>query len=194
MLHNLILEGPAFRIRPIADTDAPLVVSLRSQPGLVKYLHSISPKHEDQIAWLNEYYKRDNDYYFVVESLVGSTPHGLISIYNIDTVNCCAEWGRWILRPGSLAAIESAWLIYRCAFESLKLHEVYCRTVAENERVVSFHDSCGISKRSILPEYFCINSRRIDAVEHRLDFTSWQNLEPRLQKLVNLTAARFLRG
>src|ERR1039457_4516855 len=47
--------------------------------------------------------------------------------------------GRWILRRGSLAAAESALLVYTIAFEDLALDRVYCRTVSANRAVVSFH-------------------------------------------------------
>jgi hypothetical protein len=52
--------------------------------------------------------------------------------------------GRWILRHGSLAAAESALLVYTIGFEDLALDRVYNRTVSANQPVVSFHRSCGL--------------------------------------------------
>lgn len=192
MRHELTLEGAAYRLRPICDEDAAFVISLRNDPSLNRFLHKSSQNLEDQLAWLSSYYERNNDCYFVIERKNGGMPEGVISLYDIDYVSRSAEWGRWILRPGSSAAVESAWLIYRCAFEQLELQEVYCRTVAENKGVVSFHDSCGITKRSLLPSHFNLNGCNFDAVEHRVDQAGWALLGPRLKDLAQRIARRLV--
>jgi RimJ/RimL family protein N-acetyltransferase len=194
MRHDLTLAGPAFRLRPIDYSDAPLVLELRSNPSLNHYLHSTSKRLEDQMAWLASYYKRPDDYYFVIERKESSTPEGVISLYDIDPKTACGEWGRWILKPGSLAAIESACLIYRCAFDKLGLDFVFCRTVADNHAVVSFHDSCGITARRSLPGHFKLDGTRVDAVEHQMTRQTWNEISPGLEKLALLTARRLQRA
>jgi len=194
MRHELTLEGAAFRLRPIGDTDAPEILSLRSNSERNRFLHTTPPSLDDQRAWMAIYYNRPNDYYFVVERLQNSMAEGVISIYDIADGAQCGEWGRWILRPKSLAAVESAWLIYRFAFDVLGLQEVYCRTVTDNKPVVSFHDSCGITNRRILPSHFELNGRWIDAIEHRVKNSDWPQLEVRLKKLSLLTARRLQRA
>jgi RimJ/RimL family protein N-acetyltransferase len=42
MRHNILIEGQGFRLRPIADADAPLLLALRSDPDLNRYLHDAS--------------------------------------------------------------------------------------------------------------------------------------------------------
>lgn len=190
MRHNLTMEGYAFRLRPITDNDAALVVELRSNPELNRFLHASSNRVEDQLAWLAQYYKREGDYYFVIERCSNGMPEGVIALYDIDSATHSGEWGRWILRQGSLAAVESAYLIYRIAFELLGLNSVYCCTVADNGKVVSFHDSCGITARQLLPQHFELGGHRHDAVEHRVDLASWAGVKPRLEKLAQLTTRR----
>ena len=194
MRHDLTIEGIAFRLRPIDDADAPLVRDLRCDPERNRFLHPTSDDLNDQLTWLARYYKRPNDYYFVVEQLQDGLTEGFISLYDIDDAGNRGEWGRWILRSNSLAAVESAWLIYRCAFEILRLQEVYSRTVAQNKSVVSFHDSCGIVNRCVLPGHFELDGRRMDAVEHRVGKTDWAQLEVRLKRLVMLTGQRIQRA
>jgi RimJ/RimL family protein N-acetyltransferase len=191
MKHNLILTGLAFRLRPICDDDAEFVVGLRTNPKLNQYLHAISGDRGDQLAWMREYYKRPDDYYFVVETKDTAAPEGVISVYDVHTRDACAEWGRWVLRPGSMAAVESAWLVYRVAFELLGLERVYCRTVAENRAVVSFHDSCCIPIRRLLPGHFNLDGLRLDAVEHTLDRRAWEAINPRLRNLAQLLARKL---
>ena len=190
MRHNLTVEGYAFRLRPITDKDAGLVVALRSNPELNRFLHASSNRIEDQLIWLAHYYEREGDYYFVVERRSNGMPEGVIALYDIDPAANSGEWGRWILKPGSLAAVESAYLIYRTAFELLGLSSVYCRTVADNGKVVSFHDSCGITSRRLLPQHFDLGGHRHDAVEHRVDKASWPGIKAQLEKLAQLTARR----
>lgn len=190
MRHNIWLEGYAYRLRPINDDDAEFVIDLRSNPKLNRYLHASSNKLEDQLAWFTQYYNRSDDYYFLLERQDNGVREGMIAIYEIDAINKIGEWGRWVLKPSSLAAVESVWLIYWVAFEIIKLKSVYCRTVAENTKVVSFHDSCGIVECQLLPNYFDINGRRMDAIEHRVNSDTWTRIRPRLEKLAQLTARK----
>lgn len=194
MRHSISIDGYGFRIRPIADADAPFVLELRGDPSLNRYLHATSNKLNDQLAWLSKYYDREGDYYFVIERLNSGQLEGVISIYGIDNEKKSGEWGRWILKPGSPAAIESAWLIYRCAFEKLRLNRVYCRTAAENAAVVSFHDSCGIKKRSLLPAHFALGTQRVDAVEHEVEAAAWKEIAPRMERLAQSIARRLRHG
>jgi RimJ/RimL family protein N-acetyltransferase len=193
MRHDLILAGPAFRLRPITDADALLVLELRSDTRRNHYLHPIPPHLDEQLAWFARYYERPGDYYFVVERQDSGAAEGVISLYDVAPQGDYGEWGRWILRPGSLAAVESAWLIYRCAFEQLGLKRVFCRTVAENVLVISFHDSCGITAKRLLPGHFNLGGKPADAVEHEVTRETWTAINPRLQKLAEV-AARKLRG
>lgn len=193
MRHDITLTGAAFRLRPIGGGDAAFVLQLRTDPTLNRFLHATSDSIADQLSWLSRYYERPDDYYFVVESIRSGNPEGVISVYDIERQSLQGEWGRWILRPGSLAAVESSWLIYRAAFERLGLESVYCRTVAENKPVVSFHDSCGISDRCVLPGHFEIAGRSVDAIQHRVARSSWPKLDQRLSTLAALTARRLHR-
>jgi RimJ/RimL family protein N-acetyltransferase len=191
MRHRITIEGDAFRLRPISHLDAKFVVDLRNDKALNKYLHKSSSSIEDQILWIYNYYDRYNDYYFVIERRKNGNPEGLISVYDIDFPSKCGEWGRWILRKNSLAAVESALLIYRVSFEFLGLKNVYCRTIATNEKVVSFHDSCGITSKHILKEHFNISGNKLDAIEHKVRQDEWKYIEPKLVKLSALIARRL---
>ena len=147
MQHDISLAGHAFGLRPVRLSDAGFVAALRADPTLNRYIHAGNGREDDQQSWLRAYFERAGDYYFVVATQRTGEPEGLISVYDIDSAISVGEWGRWIIRPGSLAAVESVWLLYKVCFETLNLAAVYCRTVADNTKVVSFHDSCGITQR-----------------------------------------------
>lgn len=191
MEHDVTLAGHAFSLRPVHYEDAEFIVSLRNDSRLNKYLHSGASAQAAQTQWLESYFTRSGDYYFVVEQLVGGAREGLVAIYNKDDDANTAEWGRWVLRPGSFAAIESAWLSYRVGFEILNLESLYCRTVVENRSVVSFHDSCGAPRRRTLVDHFELSGRKFDAVEHCVDRGIWDAMNSKLENLAKGLARRI---
>jgi len=190
MRHNLAIEGFRFGLRPVDNDDASFIVRLRKDPVLGCYLHRGARTTVDQLAWLEDYYQREGDYYFVIERSDKQQREGLMAIYDVDRAARKGEWGRWIVATGSLAAVESAWLVYRVAFEVLCLDTLVCRTVADNHQVVSFHDSCGIDQKQYLPGYFNLNGEAYDAVEHVVTSQAWPNIGQHLERLARFTARR----
>lgn len=190
MRHDITVEGYGYRLRPITDADAPFVVELRTHPELTRYLPPITASVENQLAWLAGYYEREGDYYFVVERTDNGAAEGVISVYDIDPATNTGTWGRWIMKQNSLAALESARLIYQFSFDDLKLDAVYSQTFADNVKVVSFHDSCGERDRSIRAGFFTMNGRQYDAVEHRTTQADWPGMNERMGKLAQMVLRR----
>ncbi len=188
MKPNYYQEGIAFRLRPVARGDAALILELRGDASRTTYLHPISGNTADQEAYLDRYFSLADDFYFVIERKRTHQPEGLASLYDVNIATGSAEWGRWIVRKGSQAAIESALLIYQLAFEKLRLKEVFCRTIVENQQVVSFHDSCGLQRRRVLPQVRKINDRAYDVVEHVLCEEHWPKVRERLSRLAQMVA------
>ena len=181
MNHNFILNGFQYRLRPVTVEDAFFIHALRTDSDLSRYINKVSDEIESQVTWIKEYLCRDGDYYFVVEDLYTGTSEGLVSVYDVS--NASAEWGRWVVRKGSNCTLESAMLMYRFAFDTLKLQSVYCRTLKANTRVVSFHDSCGLRRSKILEDYANIDSVSYSAIEHILSEGEWLSVDTKLAKL-----------
>lgn len=181
MQHNLVLEGTAFRLRPVTLGDAAFIIELRSKDReRLRFIHQVGDDLEAQKQWLKQYFLRAGDYYWVVERRGSNHPEGTVSIYNLNETLKTAEWGRWVLCPGSLAAVESAHLIYLAAFDNLALESTYCLTVAANTNVVSFHDSCGAVREKTLKEHFNLGGQKFDAVQHRVTRRTYPNILKRL--------------
>jgi RimJ/RimL family protein N-acetyltransferase len=184
--HNLEIEGSAFRLRPVRLDDAAFIVELRSDPERARYLHRGAADTASQEQWLRTYFKTSTDCYFIVENRSTGAAEGTAGIYNLNAARRDAEWGRWILRRGSLAALESACLICRLAFETLRLDCIYCRTIVENASALAFHDSFGFERVRRLPRYFerddrylgarHPDARDLDAIESRLTRARWLTL------------------
>lgn len=190
MEHDLQLGGYGFGLRPVAPGDAALIVDLRSKTERSKFLNPIPPSVEQQSDWLKRYSQRAGDYYFVISRQRDGYPEGLIGLYDVDSAGPRAEWGRWIIRQGSLAAIESALRIYELGFERLGLVEVYCRTLAANSAVVSFHDSCGLVRRGLIKNAFEFNGTKHDAIEHFITRDGWPAVKAGLDPKARFIARR----
>ena len=190
MEHSIRVTCARYRLRPVTLEDAAFIVELRSDPLLNRHLHAISPRVEDQVAWLERYFARPDDYYFIVEDADSGERHGAIGIYDVETEAASAEWGRWILKPGSMAALESAWLVYETGFAKLGLAILSSRTLIENPRVVSFHDSFGASRAGILKDHFLVGGERKSAIEHRIEAANWPALRSRHYSTISRLARR----
>jgi RimJ/RimL family protein N-acetyltransferase len=185
--HSISLSCVRYRLRPVTVEDAPFIVAQRTDPLLNRFVHEISPRVQDQIAWLERYFERTGDYYFIVEDDSGE-PHGTVGLYNADSESNSAEWGRWILKRDSMAAVESAWLIYEVGFSRLRLTTLCCRTLAENSKVLSFHDSFGASRVAILNQNFIVRGESKSAIEHRITASEWSALRTRHYSTVSRLA------
>ena len=180
MKHGHLLEGVGFRLRPIADHDAEFVVDLRTSSDRSRYLNKMSSSVATQIKWLEEYYQRENDYYFVIERATDGMREGLIALYDVSLPLGEAEWGRWITSPSSLGAIESVVMVMDFAFNNLSLKRVYSYTVADNAPVNSFHESCGFRRVQAQAARFTMGGNAYDAIRHECNFLGWATIRKTL--------------
>ena len=174
---NYILKGFGFFLRSVRISDAKDIVDIRlCNKDRNRYINKISNSIRQQDIWLKKYLERDNDYYFMIKNIKTSENEGLISIYNVDySETKTAELGRWVIYPGSLAAIESIYLAYKFSFDIMNLSKVYTRTVSDNHTVVSFHESVGASFNRLIPNHFIISKTRFDAVEQNVTILQWED-------------------
>lgn len=191
MKHRYSMDGWCYRLRPVRISDAQFIIDVRLEDlQRNRFIHRISDNIEQQKQWLEQYFQREGDYYFVVENRFTAVPEGLIAFYNV--IDGSAEWGRWVLKKGSLAAVESVYLLYRIAFEQAGLQELYCCTVAENTSVVSFHTSIGEKTREIRKNAFEIDGKRYDAVVQYADRAHfYEKIAPVLEKQGQIIAGRI---
>jgi RimJ/RimL family protein N-acetyltransferase len=170
LLHDIRIKGQAFDLRPISVGDAAFIVELRTDPQLSRFMTPSASTVADQVLYFERYFRRVGDYYFIVERQRDGRSEGAVALHSVEDGN--AESSRWVLRHGSLAAVDSALGILTVAFEELRLNRIWCRTMADNLAVLSCHDSCGLS-RTGRPLSVEIDGRRRDEVEHELTRFKW---------------------
>ena len=87
MKHDYKLSESIFQMRPIDNDDAEFTLMLRNDNKLNSYLNKTSNEINDQIAWLENYYKKNDDFYFVIERIKDKRQEGLIALYDINYDN-----------------------------------------------------------------------------------------------------------
>lgn len=138
------LRGRAFGLRSPQDGDAAFTVQLRSDPGMTRFLHRIPEDVHSQQQWEAQAIARRDDLPLIVYRTTTGAPVGTAGIYHIDRSHRSAEWGRWVIASGSLAAVESVLLVIHLAFEHLSLETLSARTLKGNAGALSFHDRLGL--------------------------------------------------
>ena len=76
MRHSVSKSAFGVCIRPVTMADAAYIVQLRTQPRVVGTVGDTSSDVEVQQQWINRYFDRDDDYYFIVEVLPAAPPNG----------------------------------------------------------------------------------------------------------------------
>ncbi len=81
-------------------------------------------------------------------------------------------------------------LIYRLVFEVMNLGFAYCRTCLEKGQTVSHHDSRGLERHGVLPDFGALRDLPHDAPEPRLRRPHWlvvgAALADRAQKIARM--------
>ena len=126
------VNGVVFRLRCVELGDARRIVELRSDKSLTRFLPPLQGTLGSQRAWISAQRSKPDDYYFAIENQANSSTsaEGFLGIYSFtgDDV-ATAEWGRWIVAKSSLASVESVFLLYRFAFETLNLSKLVCHSI-----------------------------------------------------------------
>jgi RimJ/RimL family protein N-acetyltransferase len=186
MNHSVTTEGFGVRLRPVRAEDAPFIVWLRNLDHARGRIGD-TVDEAGQRAWLEKYFAREGDYYFVIET-AGGIAVGAYGIYEVRGKS--AESGRWVIRTDVPAAIPSAMLAFQTAFETLALEELRVSTVATNHLVLSLNKKFGFRQTGITPNAQVINGRPVDLVHFLLDAKDWPKVFDKLGPLAKLAEAQ----
>lgn len=194
MKHTLSADGYCYKLRPVTIEDAEFIINLRmNDTDRTKFIHPIPLDIDAEKNWLNRYFQRDNDYFFIIEDKMEQRPVGTIAIYDIEEER--GEWGRWVIEKGSMASAESVYLLYQIAFSKLHLEELFCRTVENNVAVTAFHSSSGLATRAVLQNFFCLNGVSYNAVEQYVTKENFiSTVSCKLEQHVRMIFQRMLRS
>lgn len=189
MQHSLQAEGFGIRLRPVRMEDASFIVWLRNLQHVRGRVGDTAASTASQQAWLENYFTREGDYYFIAETIAG-VPVGTHGIY--DLANGSAEKGRQAVRPEVMAGVATAILATDLAFEKLGLQEVRSNTVSTNTNVISLHRKSGFKQVGVLREHQVIDGRPVDLIQFLLLPEDWARARERQVPLAELAGAQIL--
>jgi len=186
MNHSVTTEGFGVRLRPVRMEDAAFIVWLRNLDHARGRIGD-TVDESGQRAWLEKYFTRDGDYYFIIETASGVSV-GAYGIY--DVRGRSAESGRWVINPAVPAAIPSALLAFRTAFETLGMDELRVSTVSTNQLVLSLNRKFGFRQIGTTAGAQVINGQPVDLVNFILDAREWPKVREKVTPLAKLAEAQ----
>lgn len=189
MRHNIQAEGFNIRVRPVRLEDAAFIVWLRNLDYVKGNVGDSAMDVAGQEAWLQQYFERDNDYYFMVESLKG-IPLGTHGIYNVNGTS--AERGRHIMRREAMAGVPTAVLSADWAFGSMRLRELRSWVVATNAEALSIHRKSGFKEVGRIAEAQMIDGKPVDKVEFLFTAEEWKKRRDHVLPLAHIAGKQVL--
>ena len=142
------LTANMIHFRLVEEVDAEFICSLRNTPELNKHISQSTALVDEQAKWIKNYKDREisgQEFYFIIERNDNNEKIGTIRLYDFKENPKSFCWGSWILNENKTryAAIESALLVYRFAFEQLKFEQSHFDVRKENIGVHKFHMRLG---------------------------------------------------
>lgn len=136
-------KGVTVSFRPVEESDAEFILSLRLDPDLGRYMSPTDPSVEKQREWIAEYKKREaagEECYYIVRN--SGRNCGTVRMFPAGK---CFEWGSFILNGDTApsAAIETAMFVYQTAFDLLNFEKSLFIVNKENIRAITFHRRTG---------------------------------------------------
>ncbi len=190
MHHTLSNEGFGVRIRPVRMEDAAFIVWLRNQDHAKGKLGDSATSVPAQENWLNTYFERTGDYYFIGETLNDGIPVGTTSIY--DQSGTAAETGRFIVSPDVPAAFQISILTYDLAFERMQLKELRATSVGSNRTLHSYVRKLGFRQTRIEKGGRMIGGEAVDILHFVLTAAAWSKARAAMLPLAQYAEAGIL--
>jgi RimJ/RimL family protein N-acetyltransferase len=153
--------------RDAQESDAELILSLRTNARKGLHLSATSSDVEAQRSWLRQYAAAIDQAYFIIENR--GEPIGTIRLYDARGNSFC--WGSWIIADGQPAhvALESALMVYAYALDHLGFSAAHFDVRKANERVWAFHERFGAVRTDANEQdfFYVIEEQSIKASIHR---------------------------
>lgn len=148
MIFQKPIIGQIVSLRSVNIMDSDFIVKIRTDQKSVNYIHRTSNDNLNQIKYIKNQIYKENDYYFIIESIKEKKSLGTIGLYNIDK-EMVGEMGRWICLKCGIGSLEALFLLYQFAFKEMSLKKVLIKTLESNHKALDFHDRYGSNRNNI---------------------------------------------
>lgn len=155
-------------LRPINIEDTENVVRWRNSEHVRKYfIYQADFTVESHVRWMKEKVETGEVAQFIIVESDSQRDIGSVFLRDIDWVHNKAEYGIFIGEEsakgkgyGSLAAKK----ILEYAFDNLKLHRIYLRVLADNQRAIASYKKAGFVQEGVLKDDVLIRGEYKDVV------------------------------
>lgn len=167
---SIRLRGKQVYLRPITtdDEDTMKIIKWRNSPVVRPYFIYQEPfTMEGHKKWLEAVIIPEKGHQFIVCKKENDTPIGSIFLRDIDHKNRKAEYGMFLgeeAEKGKGIGCEIATLLSDFAFESLKLHKITARILADNKASLYSNFKAGFVQEACLKDEVIINGEFKDVV------------------------------
>jgi RimJ/RimL family protein N-acetyltransferase len=177
MRHSWTAEGYGVRIRPVRLDDAAFIVWLRGLEHTKGKLGDSAVGTAEQETWIRTYFDREDDIYFITETLSG-IPMGTHAVSHVADGR--GEAGRLIVRPDVPAAVPTSFITFDLAFGPMGLKELLGTSVSTNEKVHSYVRKFGFRQTSIEKGSRTIANQPVDIVHFAMTAEEWVINRPKV--------------
>lgn len=139
------LIGKYVTLREVTLDDADFILSLRCNPEKSKFLHKTEYNLSRQIEYLKNYFKKDNEWYFISLNKKGERI-GTYRIYDVQGDSFCI--GSWIMVDGVTPeeSFETDYLVRMYGFDVLGFNKIHFDVRKQNKKVWHYHMAFGAKK------------------------------------------------
>ena len=188
---SYILKNKEGILRPVVEADAEFIVKLRNQAHVRGCVNDTALDVEKQRQWIRDYLKRENEHYWIAETLDGR-PYGTSSLYHYNAEKKQIETGRWVRMADAPMVNFFAGRIQMndFVFNVLKMHRLVFDVVSTNKPVLKYHRLCGAVETGVEKNAAIAGDKQVDVIWFEETTESWKNIRPRICRLAGIPVDR----
>lgn len=162
------IVGERVELRPITDADTDRIVAWRNNPSVMRnfiFRQKFTP--EMHRNWLKTRVASGQVVQYIIQDRADGCPVGSVYYRDIDPVNHSAEYGVFIGEErarGKGFGTETARLFTDFGFETLGLHRISLRLLAENLPARRSYEKAGFAEEGIFRDMVLLDGRYRDVV------------------------------
>ena len=167
-MEQYIDRGVGIYLRLMTREDTDLIVAWRNSDDVRKNFIYQEPftrqGHED---WIRNMVEKGKVVQDIICDLASDRPLGSVYIRDIDRQHNKAEYGIFIWEAharGRGIGTAAAKLMLRYCFAEEKLHRIYLRALAGNERAIRSYEKAGFRKEACLKDDVRIDGKYCDII------------------------------
>ncbi|MDY2837976.1 MAG: GNAT family protein [Bilifractor sp.] len=163
-----LIEGTHVILREITKKDTDLIVKWRNNPNVMKnfiFRERFTPEMHNH--WLDTKVASGEVIQYIIVDRGSNTEIGSVYFRDIDKKSNSAEYGIFIGEDnyrGKGLGTETAKLFINYGFETLKLHRIFLRVIAENKAAFHAYKSAGFKQEGYMRDMVKLDDEYKDII------------------------------